>query len=672
MPKGAKAQNNFATTSMPSLPVVPLYPPSSTNSNSSPAMTAPPLLTPTSNTGTAHRTPAPLPPIITKTISNPTSGPTTPSNIPPIPSFALPDKSLPIAALKNPSLAKVIQSGSAGSASDHPSSQSAVSSQLSVASPSLTSHPSTSSSDTVKPIKENSYTHSVDPRLIDSVRSDDSDSEEEYTTSDDESSSDSDEYSDDDDQGYLRVPVKDNWDELQSTLSEVSDSDDEGEVAILSSQVLKQTKEDSDSEDSDDEVSLNHSKGSSGKLKKSQTKKPHERNPSMGGGVFEMELSDAKKGIQYKLKSADDEGDFSGVNVVETTCGKHEYYNLKCIYVRGRTGFEESRDFPIRLHDVIAGRYEIIEYLGSAAFSRAVQCLDHMTGQMVCVKIIKNNKDFFDQSLDEIKLLKYIKANGDTEENHVIKMLDHFYYKEHLFIVCELLRENLYEFYKYNRESGEEIYFTLPRIQKVARQVLCALKYIHSLGLIHCDLKPENVLMRSYSRCEVKVIDFGSSCFLTDHLSTYVQSRSYRAPEVILGMPYDQRIDIWSLGCILAELYTGKVLFQNDSVQTLLARLVGIMGQLDRKYLKRGKYSAKYFTKNYTVLYDKKNGAVEYLYPKKSSLRRRLKTDDALFLDFMTRLLKVNARERPTAEEALEHPFLKFDFEKFPQGTKLT
>lgn len=215
----------------------------------------------------------------------------------------------------------------------------------------------------------------------------------------------------------------DNWDELQSTLSEVSDSDDEGEVAILSSQVLKQTKEDSDSEDSDDEVSLNHSKGSSGKLKKSQTKKPHERNPSMGGGVFEMELSDAKKGIQYKLKSADDEGDFSGVNVVETTCGKHEYYNLKCIYVRGRTGFEESRDFPIRLHDVIAGRYEIIEYLGSAAFSRAVQCLDHMTGQMVCVKIIKNNKDFFDQSLDEIKLLKYIKANGDTEENHVIKML---------------------------------------------------------------------------------------------------------------------------------------------------------------------------------------------------------------------------------------------------------
>ena len=63
-------------------------------------------------------------------------------------------------------------------------------------------------------------------------------------------------------------------------------------------------------------------------------------------------------------------------------------------------------------------------------------------------------------------------------------------------------------------------------------------------------------------RCEVKVIDLGSSCYVTDQLSSYVQSRSYRAPEVILGLPYDQKVDIWSVGCILAELLTGSVLFQ--------------------------------------------------------------------------------------------------------------
>ena len=71
----------------------------------------------------------------------------------------------------------------------------------------------------------------------------------------------------------------------------------------------------------------------------------------------------------------------------------------------------------------------------------------------------------------------------------------------------------------------------------------------------------------------VKVIDFGSSCFIHDHLSTYVQSRSYRAPEVILGCKYDYKVDMWSLGCILAELFTGNVLFQNDSIQSLLARV---------------------------------------------------------------------------------------------------
>jgi serine/threonine protein kinase len=97
---------------------------------------------------------------------------------------------------------------------------------------------------------------------------------------------------------------------------------------------------------------------------------------------------------------------------------------------------------------------------------------------------------------------------------------------------------------------------------------------LHSLKLIHCDLKPENILIKSISDVNIKVIDFGSSCFIHDHLSSYVQSRSYRAPEVIIGCKYDYKIDIWSLGCIIAELYTGIVLFQNDSIQSLLARVL--------------------------------------------------------------------------------------------------
>jgi serine/threonine protein kinase len=72
--------------------------------------------------------------------------------------------------------------------------------------------------------------------------------------------------------------------------------------------------------------------------------------------------------------------------------------------------------------------------------------------------------------------------------------------QEHLFLVCELLRANLYEFQKYNRDSGDEPYFSLARIQHIARQLLQSVAFLHSLGLIHADLKPENVLIKSYSR----------------------------------------------------------------------------------------------------------------------------------------------------------------------------
>jgi hypothetical protein len=338
-----------------------------------------------------------------------------------------------------------------------------------------------------------------------------------------------------------------------------------------------------------------------------------------------------------------------------------ERINLKVIHARHKTGFEESKEFPIKINSIIAGRYQILEYIGSAAFSKAVQCLDMATGELVCIKIIKNNKDFFDQSLDEIKLLKFINSHADPDEKCVVQLFDYFYFKEHLFIVCELLRDNLYEFYKYNRESGDEPYFTLVRLQKITRQVLTALDYVHSLGLIHCDLKPENILIKSYSRCEVKVIDFGSSCFITDHLSSYVQSRSYRAPEVLLGMPYGQKIDMWSLGCILAELWTGNVLFLNDSIVTLLARIVAIIGPFSKEHLATGRYVHKYFTAD-GRLYDRaaedKGGEFYFLLPKRTSLKHRLHLEDKYFLDFLRCLLRLNPADRPTAAEALTHPWL--------------
>ncbi|BAD73772.1 putative dual-specificity tyrosine-(Y)-phosphorylation regulated kinase TbPK4 [Oryza sativa Japonica Group] len=342
---------------------------------------------------------------------------------------------------------------------------------------------------------------------------------------------------------------------------------------------------------------------------------------------------------------------------------EYEVFELRIVHRKNRTGFEVSKDFPIVINSVIAGRYYVTEYLGSAAFSKVVQAHDLQTGTDVCLKIIKNDKDFFDQSLDEIKLLKFVNKYDPLDEYHVLRLYDYFYHQEHLFIVTELLRANLYEFQKYNQESGGEAYFTLPRIQAIARQCLEALVYLHHLRIIHCDLKPENILIKSYSRCEIKVIDLGSSCFLTDNLCLYVQSRSYRAPEVILGLPYDQRIDIWSLGCILAELYTGEVLFPNEPVPIMLAQMIGIIGPIDMEMLALGEETQKYFTDDYDLFTkNEETDQFEYLIPEKSSLQHHLQCPDSEFVDFLSYLLQINPRRRPTASEALQHQWLSFAY----------
>ena len=360
----------------------------------------------------------------------------------------------------------------------------------------------------------------------------------------------------------------------------------------------------------------------------------------------------------------------------------YDCYNLKVIYDREKTGFEETKDFQIVINSIIAGRYQVIEFLGSAAFSKAIQCLDLVTKEMVCLKIIENNKDYMDQSIDEIKILKYVNANGNVDDVAIVKYIDCFYHKEHLIIVTELLRDNLYEFLKYNREHDDKLYFTIGRIQKVAYQVLKGLEHIHSLKLVHCDLKPENILIKSYSRCEVKIIDLGSSCFIHDHLGSYVQSRSYRAPEVILGCQYDYRIDVWSLGCILFELFTGNVLFQNSSVQELLTRVLGILGPLPEEVHKTGRHSNKFFTAEKIVYQEvedekildnrhlseemveliklarKNKKKIRLLVPKKSSLRSRMHCEDLIFVDFVKCLLDPDKDRRPTVTEALRHPFI--------------
>jgi len=345
---------------------------------------------------------------------------------------------------------------------------------------------------------------------------------------------------------------------------------------------------------------------------------------------------------------------------------------LPIIHEPGKTGFEISKEFDSSVGVLVAGRYRITGFLGSAAFSKAVKAIDTMNDSAeVCLKIIKNEKDFFDQSLDEIKVLSLVNWSLNVEENKLLKLYDFFYFKEHLILVTELLRENMYEFGKFvrNPDNNQPPFFTVGILQKIAHQLLTGIQAVHSLGLIHCDLKPENVLFKSFTDCDIRIIDFGSSCFMSDRLSSYVQSRCYRAPEVILGcMPYSNKIDMWSIGCILAEIWTGTVLFQNDSSQSLLARVIGIIGKIPNHMIEKGKNVDKFFIdrKNQELFVEidsatavpSKGRLVQLLVPKKTNLFQRMRIQDEMFLDFLAQLLQIDPDLRMSAADALMHPWI--------------
>jgi len=150
---------------------------------------------------------------------------------------------------------------------------------------------------------------------------------------------------------------------------------------------------------------------------------------------------------------------------------------------------------------------------------------------------------------------------------------------------------NLYEFIKMNNFKGLKISL----IKKFALQILMALVHWKKNNVIHWDLKPENILLKRVNKSWLKVIDFGSGCFKDSKIYTYIQSRFYRAPEIVLGVQYGVEIDMWSFGCILYELLTGVPLFACESEQDLILRIQEYRGLPPKHLLEESSSSYKYY-----------------------------------------------------------------------------
>ncbi|KAI1305999.1 Dual specificity tyrosine-phosphorylation-regulated kinase 2 [Halotydeus destructor] len=321
-------------------------------------------------------------------------------------------------------------------------------------------------------------------------------------------------------------------------------------------------------------------------------------------------------------------------------------------------------------HDHIAYRYEMLKIIGKGSFGQVVRAYDHKTQQHVALKMVRNEKRFHRQAQEEIRILDHLRKKDKDNSMNIIHMFENFTFRNHMCITFELLSVNLYELIKKNKFQG----FSIQLVRRFAYSILRCLEALYSNKIIHCDLKPENVLLKQQGRSGIKVIDFGSSCFEHQRVYTYIQSRFYRAPEVILGGKYGMPIDMWSLGCILAELVTGYPLLPGEDEFDQLACIMELLGMPPEKLLDQSKRAKNFISSKgyprYCTTTPMTDGSVVLNAgrsrrgklrgpPGSKSWAVALKNcDDADFIDFVSKCLEWDPAVRMNPYTALRHSWL--------------
>ncbi|XP_074469654.1 homeodomain-interacting protein kinase 3 isoform X1 [Sebastes fasciatus] len=353
----------------------------------------------------------------------------------------------------------------------------------------------------------------------------------------------------------------------------------------------------------------------------------------------------------------------------------------------GGTGGGDG-DYQVVQHEVLCSMkntYEVLDFLGRGTFGQVVKCWKRGTGEVVAVKILKNHPSYARQGQIEVGILARL-SGENADEHNLVRAFECFQHRSHTCLVFEMLEQNLYDFLKQNKFSP----LPLKVIRPVLQQVATALKKLKSMGLIHADLKPENIMLVDPVRqpYRVKVIDFGSASHVSKAVcSTYLQSRYYRAPEIILGLPFGEAIDMWSLGCVIAELFLGWPLYpgalEYDQVR-YISQTQGVPGE---HLLNAGTKTARFFHREsdspYTAWRIKSTDEHETETGMKSKEARKYifsclddiahvnlvmnlegsdllaeKTDRREFVGLLKNMLLIDAEERITPAEALSHPFV--------------
>lgn len=215
--------------------------------------------------------------------------------------------------------------------------------------------------------------------------------------------------------------------------------------------------------------------------------------------------------------------------------------------------------------------------------------------------------------MKELAILRQLHELNSKGAQFIVKLERYFEHKYHLCIVFEHLSLNLRDVLK---QSGiRDVGISLEAVRAYAHQMFLGLYHLERCKIIHADIKPDNILVTDRQNV-LKIADLGSASDVKDNeITPYLVSRFYRAPEIILGMPYDYSIDMWSVGCTLYELYTGKILFTGRTNNQMLKNMMECRGAFSKKLLKRGQFSNYHFDEMGNFLSrekDKITGKVSY------------------------------------------------------------
>ncbi|XP_051269792.1 homeodomain-interacting protein kinase 1 isoform X3 [Dicentrarchus labrax] len=345
-------------------------------------------------------------------------------------------------------------------------------------------------------------------------------------------------------------------------------------------------------------------------------------------------------------------------------------------------------DYQLVQHEILCSvscSYEVLEFLGRGTFGQVAKCWKRGTNEIVAIKILKNHPSYARQGQIEVGILNRLSAENADEYNFV-RSYECFQHKGHTCLVFEMLEQNLYDFLKHSKFSP----LPLRHIRPILQQVATALMKLKSLGLIHADLKPENIMLVDPLRqpYRVKVIDFGSASHVSKAVcSTYLQSRYYRAPEIILGLPFCEAIDMWSLGCVIAELFLGWPLYPGASEYDQIRYISQTQGLPAEYLLSAGTKTSRFFNRGPDSSYPlwrlktpsehememgiKSKEARKYIFNclddmMQVNLSSHLEGTDMLaekadrreFIDLLKRMLRLDADKRITPTKTLGHPFV--------------